>query len=819
MTRRRWLGGALAAAALLLVLGRLLAAWYVEQQWYAALDASVVWRARVNAVATLRVGSALIAAGFVFLNLYAVRQSVVSLVLPRRVGNLDIGEEVPGGALLAVAAVLSALLGGLLSLSGDHWITFLLANDGRSFGETDPYFQSDLGFYIARLPFETVVYEWSLLLLGATSAAVVLLYALTPSLRLNRAGLYVSAYVRRHLTILGGVLLLLLAWSYRLDLYGLLLNGTGPGGAFSWSDHKVGMPGLLLLAIVTLAIALVVMWAGWIGQTRLAFLALTGVVLLSLLVRHVAPVIAARAGDEENAAQRERPYQATRTAYTRRAFGLDGIVLADSMIGFASAAELAGGTSLWDSGALVAALDQREAPAGDELMIGWRQEAGGLVAVVPEPVPTPIGVPGSRWRLPRVMVTRAHADGRPQPAAPATQGGRAGSPTVYPGAAPYAVLADSSGRILGASLGALTARVAHAWALQNPALADGGELPLVRPTLVRRRDVRARVEALVPFFTQGAISPAIAGDTLFWIVHLYATSRHYPMAERLDVAGHQVSYIRPAAVAIVHGASGRVWLVPAREPDPLGRGWIERFAPLFRMDTRELPAAVIAAIPPHEELFFAQAQTLGRHGSRAMRPGTRRVPLLDPHLLGADEPLAGRLPPIAIGGGTMLVVPVLDEGERMTGVLIATGGPRRRTMWRPMRTGGPGEHGAPWEQVLDRLRTAASGDGLLRGAVRAVPTRGGLVFIQSRYRAREDGSPSLAGVAMLQGDSVRSGRSLEALAGVVPIPGTPAAAATTGSPEMARLWERMRDALARGDWTTFGSAFDSLGTLLGRTPR
>jgi UDP-N-acetylmuramyl pentapeptide synthase len=36
---------------------------------------------------------------------------------------------------------------------------------------------------------------------------------------------------------------------------------------------------------------------------------------------------------------------------------------------------------------------------------------------------------------------------------------------------------------------------------------------------------------------------------------------------------------------------------------------------------------------------------------------------------------------------------------------------------------------------------------------------------------------------------------------------------------MARLYEVMRDAMRRGDWVRFGAAFDSLGAMLGRTPR
>ena len=134
MTKRRVVIGVLVAAALVLSLGRWASEQYTDSLWFAALGASDVWRARfVNAMA-LRVGSFLFASAFAFVNLYAVRQSVVSLVLPRRIANIEIGEEVPSRYLLLVTAALSAALGITLTLSGDVWPTALLARTGRPSG-------------------------------------------------------------------------------------------------------------------------------------------------------------------------------------------------------------------------------------------------------------------------------------------------------------------------------------------------------------------------------------------------------------------------------------------------------------------------------------------------------------------------------------------------------------------------------------------------------------------------------------------------------------------------------------------------------------
>ena len=112
MTGRRALGGALAVTALVLLLGRWTAGLYTDYLWYASLGALDVWRARVSTTVVLGAASFVAAALVAFLNFLAVRRSVVSLVLPRRLANIEIGEQVPGHFLLGAVGVLSVVVGG-----------------------------------------------------------------------------------------------------------------------------------------------------------------------------------------------------------------------------------------------------------------------------------------------------------------------------------------------------------------------------------------------------------------------------------------------------------------------------------------------------------------------------------------------------------------------------------------------------------------------------------------------------------------------------------------------------------------------------------
>jgi hypothetical protein len=92
--------------------------------------------------------TALLGTAFVFANLFSVRHSIVSLVLPRRVGDLEIGEEVPGRTLMLAVLLLSAALGALLTIPYGDWTLLAQAWRGLGYGEYDPYHQVDIGFWV-----------------------------------------------------------------------------------------------------------------------------------------------------------------------------------------------------------------------------------------------------------------------------------------------------------------------------------------------------------------------------------------------------------------------------------------------------------------------------------------------------------------------------------------------------------------------------------------------------------------------------------------------------------------------------------------------
>jgi uncharacterized protein len=813
MTTRRWLWIGVAAIAIALLTGRAIAGAYVEYQWYDSLGATALWRARTSALAIMRLCAAAGSGLFAFANLYAVRKSVVSLAFPRRLGNFDFGEEVPGRYLLAATIALSVILAAAIALPQNDWTTFLLARSRGAFGESDPYLGADLGFFVSWIPFENALWTWAFITTAVIGIAVIALYALTPSLRLRRGSLYLSTYVRRHFTVLAGVVLLLLAWSFRLDMYAMLYDGSGPEGAFTWVDHKVGVPGSLLLSVATLGAGLIVVFAGFVGQFRLAVAATLSVVAAALLVREIAPAVATRIGSETERASRENSYIGTRAGYTRRAFGVDAIRTADSSDAFPSLAAALPWVPVWDPAAIARALDGVTGTL-DASTPAWHASPNGILAEILEP--PPLDAP-ARAPWVDVHVLAADADDRGAPVrstaagTPTSDDTLIDAPIAYPGAPPFAIVPDSLNRLAGTPLGSVLGRLAYAWTLQNVRIVFG-DLPQPHPTIVTRRDVRERVERLVPFFMQGRrVEPISLGDSLYWSVDLYAVSATYPLSRHFVAVDTDVSYLRHAAVAVVQAATGETVVVPDSVLDPIGATWARRLPTSFASWT-SLPPRLRELLPPQLDAVYAQATAFGRYGTRADSDVPRRIPLVS----GADTSLTGGDVPVVLPGtdATSIVLPLLDETDRVRGLFIGTGGVHRSSAWYSLPSAGP-----RWGWVVDRLRAldsagnAAREGPLAHGRIRALPMRSGnrLAFIQPTYRWRSQGAPTLNRVVTLVGDTVRTATPDGLPRGAaLPQPSRGDLRAT-----IAALYAAMRDALRRGDWVAFGRAFDALGRTAG----
>ncbi len=810
MRARRGLFGFLAAGALALLAGRGLAGLYADWALHDAHGFGELWRHKAATLALLRGGALAVAGLYAFAHFFAVRQSIVSLVLPSQLGGLDIPEEIPASRLTFAAMLLALLVAVGFALLPMDWTQAAVAWDGARFGEVDPYLQRDLGFYVASLPWERSLQARAMALTIALGVLVTALYALTPSLRWTSTGLYVSTWVRRHLAVLGGSIVALIGWGWNIDRFERLSPGSGvwldatTEAVFTAFDHRLALPYRALAAFATLPIGAVLVYAGWRGYVRTALVMLSTLVLLGPVASAVLPLVAKEPLSTPQGRASQRPYANAARLYTRRAFGVDDI--ARDGVARVPLARLSQSVSAWDPAALAALADngrRRDSTVG----VAWNVRATGFEAIA---VQRPGG--DSEWGSLRFAATAADDAGRPF-YAPSLGDGRFDEVRVHPGATGALLVADRRGDIAAPAFETTTQRVALAWAEQDPRLLLR-EVPAPRPRLLFERDVEARLRRLLPFLALGpTVTPHVRGDSLYWFLEAFTTAQRYPLSEAVTLGGQPYRYIQHAATVVVQAQTGQILVIPTERPDPVMRAWMgmagSTFTPLAAA-----PEWIRRERPPAVDWMMVQGGGLALVGFPDDSVGARRLTRPDD----ADADLA-------VGGPTFFALdslgtvgtalPVdLPWAGRTLGILVARGGTERRTEYLV-------DEWPRWTTVLEGLQGAADRAGFgrslpnaRRGRVQAIPTTEGAVWVQSYYDWPRDGEPHLAGVVLSRPSGIVAARSLGEALGERRAEGRLAGDAFRD--RVARLYGAMQAALRAGDWRAYGEAWAALGRLLQR---
>ena len=337
MTRGQRLTAVIAVAAAILLIGRGAAILYSDQEWYANLGAISVWNSRVSSSIWMLGVAVVVGIAFAWINVSAVRRSVASLIVPKRLANVEFGEEVPSTRLRALTAAVSVGVAVVSLAALPSWTTLALWRSDVAFAETDPYFTLDLSHFVSWLPLEIGAYQWSLTLFTITAILVIALYSLTPSLSWDQQGLHVTPYARRHISVLGALLLLFAAWGFRLGAFRELVHGSGVDGVLTRIDHVWLIPTDLGLSLISIGAAVVLLVAGWMGQVTTTFASVSVIIVGALGSQVFGPWISAQIARDPASVTDERPYIETRADFNARAFPLEPVApsikfLADSAL-------------------------------------------------------------------------------------------------------------------------------------------------------------------------------------------------------------------------------------------------------------------------------------------------------------------------------------------------------------------------------------------------------------------------------------------------------------------------------------------------------
>ncbi|RFU41344.1 UPF0182 family protein [Actinomadura logoneensis] len=334
--RRRFGGGrsrllvpGLATLAVLAVAFMIFTSVWTNLLWYRSVGLSSVYTTRLWARTSLFLGGFLLMTLLVGVNMvvaHRLRPAYRPLSVEQQ--GLDRYRTLVDPRRRAITAVALVLLGVLTGASvAGRWQVWLAFLNRTDFGVRDPQFHKDVSFYVFTYPFLR-------LLLGVVFAAVILsllaavmVHYLYGGLRLQGPGDKVGPAARAHLSVLVGVFVLLKAFAYWFDRYGLVHSERGVRTGASYTDVNALLPAKTILAVIAVVCALL-----FFSNLLRRGMALPGVglvllVLSALLVGGLYPVLIQRFQVKPDEQNRERRFIQRNIDATRAAYGVAGVTL------------------------------------------------------------------------------------------------------------------------------------------------------------------------------------------------------------------------------------------------------------------------------------------------------------------------------------------------------------------------------------------------------------------------------------------------------------------------------------------------------------
>ena len=312
----------------------LLSQLWTQVLWFDQLGfGSVLWVQWGTRVA-LFLGGFVVLAGAVAVSLqYAYRSRQVYAPSSPEQASLDQYREAiePLRRLvMIVGPLVLGLFGG--GAAAQRWQTVQLFLHRQHVGQADAQFHVDLGFYMFTLPLLRFIVSFLMTATVLSLIGAVATHYLYGGLRLGGAakGNRTTVPARRHLSVLGAVLMVLIAASYWLDRYSTLTKSTSAndrvqfsGAAFT--DVHAVIPSKAILAVAALVVAAAFVVNIFVANWRLPAIGVGLVIVSAVVVGGIYPAIVQRFQVQPNQQSKEATYIQRNIDATRQAYGLTNV--------------------------------------------------------------------------------------------------------------------------------------------------------------------------------------------------------------------------------------------------------------------------------------------------------------------------------------------------------------------------------------------------------------------------------------------------------------------------------------------------------------
>ena len=140
--------------------------------------------------------------------------------------------------------------------AANQWELWLKYWEGVSFNRQDHLFDLDISFYVFTLPLWIYLNSWLMSLLTLSLIGIAGVYFLEGNIWASAQGLRTTRSARKHLFLLGSLILVGVAVGFYLSRYNLLYSTRGIIFGGNYADVEALLPALGILAVLALLAAL-----------------------------------------------------------------------------------------------------------------------------------------------------------------------------------------------------------------------------------------------------------------------------------------------------------------------------------------------------------------------------------------------------------------------------------------------------------------------------------------------------------------------------------------------------------------------------------
>lgn len=559
------------------------------------------------------------------------------------------------------AAIVAGFFAGSISWgSSETWLRF---RHQVPFGETDPIFGRDLGFYFFTLPLLELVARLLLMLVIVCLIGATLIYFARTLEGLSKVigrslSLTLASGPRAHLLALVAALFLVFAFEAWLGMPNLLFTSSGPVAGASYTDVNATLPLIKAQAIVAALVAILALACIFSSKSRLVIfgVALYGLVLVA---GWIYPSFVQRFSVAPNEFAKETPYIKYSIAATRKAYGLDKV----------EEHELSGENTLtskdiednrrtiknirlWDQGPLLGTFAQLQeirtyyqfqSVDNDRYRINGELQQVMLSAREMSSA----SLPNRNWINEYLTFTHGYgvtlgpvdkvtAEGLPElfvkdlPPVTSVPSLKIERPEIYFGelsndrvyvktkakefnypAGEENVFSNYQGES-GVSVGSTWRQLLFATRFADLKLLLSNDLTPDSRVLFHR-NIHERLTDVAPFLTFDHDPYLVISEgRLFWIVDAYTTSNRYPYSQPVIFGNDNdgvsdINYIRNSVKAVIDAYHGDVKLYITDESDPLIRTYARIFPGIFK-PLAEMAAGLREHLRYPEDIFNLQTR-------------------------------------------------------------------------------------------------------------------------------------------------------------------------------------------------------------------